>query len=86
MSGAPVTHRRRRNANCGGDHIESKRLRGPFLRWSGRRTHAAALKAAGIDYHHGMRWLSETGILADRYQAIVRDMLDRSGIEVSPCS
>jgi hypothetical protein len=46
---------------------ESDRLRPLFLVWVGKRSYAAALKAAGIDYGHGMKWLAG-GILREEYQ------------------
>lgn len=74
------------HANQGGDKVESDRLLPLFLRWCGNRTNAAALKAAGIDYAHGSAWLRGTGVLAQRYQAILRAELDKAGIAVSPCN
>jgi hypothetical protein len=77
---------RRRNANQGGDPIESDRLRDPFLRWVGKRSNRAALAEAGIDIVHGSAWLIGQRVLAARYQCKVRVLLDASGVEVSPCS
>lgn len=77
---------RRSTAQLAADHVESDRLRRPFLAWVGKRTMAAGLKDAGIDYGHGMAWLDEKVVLRARFQQIVRRLLDESGIEVSPCS
>jgi len=76
---------RTNHGNHSGDKVESDRLLPLFLKWCGNRTNAAAFRALGIDYAHGSAWLRGTGVLAQRYQVIIRAELDRSGVEVSPC-
>lgn len=71
---------RNRTSQLKGDPAESARLRLPFLRWIGNRTQAAGLKAAGIDYGHGMAWLAEKVVLREEYQPIVRRLLDEAGL------
>jgi hypothetical protein len=83
---AYIIKRAKRSGSQGGDPAESERLIRPFLAWAGRRSNAVALKLAGIEYGHGSRWLSRTGVLADRYQIAVRKLLDEAGVEQSPCS
>lgn len=80
-----ATHHRN-ISHRGGDPVESKRLRGPFLRWVGNRETKEALAEAGIDYNHGTAWLGERTILRADYQAKVRTLLDAAGVEVSPCN
>ena len=65
---------------------ESDRLRPMFLRWVGKRFNTAALRDAGIPTAHGIDWLGGGVVLDDRWQAIVRELLDASGICPSPCS
>ena len=76
----------KRTAQMVGNKAEADRLRFPFLRWVGTdRSNAKALADAGIPFAHGSAWLSNDKNLADKYQVIVRRLLDQSGIVVSPC-
>lgn len=80
-----LTHNPRlRASQVRGDPFESARLRPLFLRWIGNRTQAAGLKAAGIDYGHGMAWLAEKTVLRDEYQPIVRRLLEDADLLPRP--
>jgi hypothetical protein len=83
MSGAP-TILRKRNANMGGDPVESDRLRPLFLAYIGRRANSTVFEEVGIPVGHGTAWIAGA-ILRDVYQAKVRAVLDKAGIAVSPC-
>lgn len=69
----------KQHANLAGSVYESDALRPLFLRWIGKRSNAAALRVAGLDYTHGMRWLAG-GVLRADQQAIVREVLRQEGI------
>lgn len=69
-----------RHANQGGDPVESARLRPLFLVWVGKRSNAAALKAAGIPYGHGANWLNDRSVLGEEHQKNVRRLLDEAGV------
>lgn len=84
MSGHVI--KRKRNRNQGGDPVESERLRAPFLAWVGKRGNRETLAEVGIPYWHGSAWIAGTAILAARHQVTVREILDRAGVEASPCS
>ena len=66
---------RNRSAKVGGDPAESDQLRVRFLVWVGKRSYATALRVAGIEYGHGMKWLAG-GILRAEYQALVLKVVD----------
>ena len=71
-----LTHNPRlRTANLGGDPVESDRLRPLFLAYIGKRSQAAGLREAGIDYGHGMKWLAGTVTLRQEFQAVVAELV-----------
>ena len=69
----------KQHANLAGSVYESDALRGPFLRWIGKRSNAAGLKVAGLDYTHGMRWLAG-GVLRTDQQEKARAVLSAAGV------
>jgi hypothetical protein len=74
-----VTIHRKRNANMGGDPVESDRLRPLFLAYIGRRANSTVFAEVGIPIGHGTAWTAGVTILRDVYQAKVRAVLGDEG-------
>lgn len=78
MSGTIIRTTRRTGAH-GGDPKESERLRGPFLRYVGRRYATTVFRELDIPVGHGTAWLAGVTVLADRYQVVVQTTLEAAG-------